>query len=83
MSDTVLIRNKRDVEVDIPDVGVVEPGGTIEVPAELANGTPPSGEEGAPDYYPGVSGLLAQTDAWEKASGRRQPVNETPSGEEV
>lgn len=82
MSDTVLIRNKRDVEVDIPDVGVVEPGGTIEVPAELANGTPPTGQEGTPDYHPGVSGLLAQTDAWEKARGKHLGNDKAPSGEE-
>ena len=80
MSDTVLIRNKRAVEVEIPDVGWVEPGGTIEVPAELANGIPPAGVEGDPEYQAGVSGLLAQEDAWEKATKR---TDKTPTGEEV
>lgn len=83
MSDTVTIRNKRDVEVEIPDVGVVEAGGTIEVPAALANGTPASGVEGDPDYHPGSSGLLAQEDTWEKAGSKRKSSDDALAGEEV
>lgn len=75
MSDTVTIRNKRAIDIEIPDVGVVEAGGTIDVPAELANGTPGSGD------HPGISGLLDQTDAWEKVGGKRS--TSTPSGEEA
>lgn len=75
MSDTVTIRNKSDSVRELDGVGVVEPGGTIDVPADLANGTPPSGE------HPGSSGLLAQEDVWEKAAGKR--TTSTPSGEEA
>lgn len=82
MSDTITIRNKRDAEVEIPDVGVVDAGGTIDVPAELANGIPPSGKEGDPEFRAGTSGLLAQGDMWELATARRKTTDDKPSGEE-
>lgn len=86
---TVTIRNKRDVEVEIPHVGWVEPGGTIDVPTELAEGRKPSGtrlddgsfDETAPDFDAGTTGLLAHTDLWEKAT-KRKTTDETPPGEE-
>ena len=86
---TVTIRNKRDYEVEIPDVGVVEAGGTIDVPAELANGRPATGtklddgsfDETSPDYDAGSTGLLDQDDTWEKAS-KRKTTDESPSGVE-
>lgn len=83
MSDTVTIRNKTNGAREIDDVGVCEPGDTIDVPDELANGTPPSGKPDDLDYHPGTSGLLAQTDVWEKATTKRTRSDDTPSGEEV
>lgn len=75
MSDTVTIRNKTGSVREIDNLGVCEPGGTIDVPAELANGTP------ATEDHPGVSGLLAQEDVWEKTGVKR--ATSTPSGEEA
>ena len=75
MSDTVTIRNKSGSVREIDGVGVCDPGDTIDVPAELANGSPPDGE------YPGTSGLLAQEGVWEKATAKRGATT-TPSGEE-
>lgn len=72
MSDIVTIRNKTDAVREIDGVGVCDPGGTIDVPAELANGIPPRGTEGEPDYWPGVSGFLAQEAVWELAHGKSQ-----------
>lgn len=83
MSDTVTIRNKTEAAREIDGVGVAEPGGTIDVPAELANGVPPTGKEGEPEYRAGTSGLLAQEDVWEKATAKRKPTDGTPSGEEA
>lgn len=83
MSDTVTIRNKTEAAREIDGVGIAEPGGTIDVPAELANGTAPTGEEGTPEYRAGVSGLLAQEDVWEKAAAKRKTTDVTPSGEEA
>lgn len=66
------IRNKhalaRELILD-GEVVVVEPGDTIDVPAEMANGTKPTGKEGDPEYRAGTSGLLAQEDVWEPAPG--------------
>lgn len=83
MSDTVTIRNKSGATREIDGVGVVEAGDTIDVPAELAKGTPPSGEPGTPEFYPGVSGLLAQESVWELAHGKAKGHDKTPSGEEA
>lgn len=76
MSSTVTVRNKRDYEVEIPEVGVVGPGETIEVPSEIATGKKPQGEEGDPEFRPGTSGLLAQSDAWEKVTTKRKSDEE-------
>lgn len=58
-------------------------GEAVEVPDEIANGTPPTGDEGSPEFRAGTSGLLAQADVWEKASSARSKhTDETPSGEE-
>lgn len=92
----MLIRNKtlegREIEVG-EFSAYVESGETIEVPDEIANGSPAQGEEFLddektqrnPEFHPGTSGLLAQDDVWEKASAPRKPKNDdAPSdGEEV
>lgn len=79
---SVTIRNKTSEVREIDGVGVVEPGETIDVPDELANGTSATGEDPtAEGYHPGVSGLLAQEDVWEKATTKR--TTSTPSGEEA
>lgn len=75
MSDTITIRNKSGSAREIDGVGVCDPGDSIDVPVELAKGTPASGE------HPGVSGLLAQDSVWELAKGKTP--DKTPSGEEA
>ena len=75
------IRNLRPFAVEIPDVAWVDPGGEVDVPDELANGIPASGDPSAPDYYPGTSGLLAQEDNWVAVKGKKH--NDAPAaGEE-
>lgn len=79
----MFIRNKTAEARDIA-VGdfsaFVEPGETVEVPDEVAKGTEPSGEEGAPEYDPGTSGLLAQEDVWEQA--KTSKADKSTSSEE-
>lgn len=54
------IRNVRPWEVEIPNVGLVAAGATVDVPDDVA-GHPPKGDD------PG-SGLLAQPDNWAAAT---------------
>lgn len=75
----MLIRNKTAEarEIAVGDFSAfVEAGDTIEVPDEIANGTEPTGNEGAPDYDPGRSGLLAQEDVWDASNGGRPTVDD-------
>ena len=64
---TVRVRLKETVDYgrEVPDVGDVAPGETLEVPAAVA-GRPPAGTPGEDDFDPGA-GLLAQVDVWETA----------------
>lgn len=61
----MLIRNLRPFAVEIPDVGDVEAGATIDIPDDLANGIPPTAD------HPGTSGYLAQTDAWATSTTKK------------
>lgn len=59
--------------VDIPGGLSCRRGESIDVPDELAHGTPPT------DDHPGTSGLLAQT-AWRVAAPAAPAADETPAG---
>lgn len=77
----MLIRNKTTDarEISVGEFSaLVEPGETVEVPDEVANGTPAEGD------HPGTSGLLAQEAVWEKAKAPKgSTTTDTPSGEEA
>lgn len=69
------IRNKTDQarEIVVGDfTALVESGETVDVPDEIANGRPATGDDPTePGFDAGLSGLLEQPDVWEKASGRK------------
>lgn len=89
------IRNKTSEAREIASgdfFAYVEPGETVEVPDEIGNGVKATGDEFLdeektqrnPEYHPGSSGLLAQSDVWERSSKAKAKDNDdTPAaGEE-
>lgn len=73
--------------VEVDGLGVVKRGETVDCPPEIANGTKATGkpfldvktgeetddDTGAenPLYHPGFAGLLAQSDNWKRATGKK------------
>ena len=87
----MFIRNKSSETRFVPVEGEeleVPPGETVEVPDDLANGTKGDGEptleDGTPnpEFRPGTSGLLAQSDVWEKSSAKKANTSAPADGEE-